>query len=290
MINKQKIIDYVEDKHLPDGGYFFAKVEPSSGLDTYYAVKILKLLGIKTKHKNLIISFWKDTEKQGGINDLYSLFLSVETCRELQVDIGIFNKYHYLLFEIFENNRLLKKSIFTPGKSNKMEFYDNSSATLYADFLDNELKNLYYYTVLANNFKLRINAKKIIDFVLSRKNDDGGFGKISDSQLATTYFALNILNLLSYPIKSLLKTKNYLKNEWLKINYLEELYWMIEGMIMLNLSLPSSEQITLFLFDCLRDNGGFSRSRNLGIPTIEYTYYAVSILNKISCLVNKNDC
>jgi hypothetical protein len=74
IFNRQKIAKYIEDCHLTDGGYFFAKVEPSSGLDTYLAVKTLRLLGVKTKNLKSVELFWKQREVEGNINDLFSNF------------------------------------------------------------------------------------------------------------------------------------------------------------------------------------------------------------------------
>ncbi|PIP32864.1 hypothetical protein COV53_03745 [Candidatus Gottesmanbacteria bacterium CG11_big_fil_rev_8_21_14_0_20_37_11] len=281
MFDRQRIIEYLEDKHLPDGGYFFAKVEPSSGLDTYFAVKTLKLLGTKPGNIQSVISFWKNEDRSGNIDDLEGLYLYAETLKELSICTQALERHKKLLNEIYQDNQLLRKRAFKTV-SGDFGLYDASVNTLFTDILEGELKELYYFTSLISQFQLEIEEKRIIQFIFSLQNKDGGFGKIRDSQSATTYYALKILNLLSYPVKSLIKTKEHVKREWSKVNYLEDLFWHIESLSLLKLPFPSSEQIILFLYDCFRDNGGFSRSRNLGIPTIEYTYYAVSILKRLS--------
>jgi hypothetical protein len=44
---RREVVKYIERRHLEDGAYFFARVLPSSGLHTYFAVKSLSILGVK---------------------------------------------------------------------------------------------------------------------------------------------------------------------------------------------------------------------------------------------------
>jgi hypothetical protein len=287
MFDRQKIIEYIEDKHLPDGGYFFAKVEPSGGLDTYLAVRILKLLGIRPQKEESILTFWQKEEQEGNLDNITGLFLWFGTLKELDYRLELSESHRQLLTRHLQGKELLKKRTFQFTEKGKFGLYDTSPNTLYTDILEGELKELFYLTTLLCDLKLDFNKQTIIDFVLSLQNNDGGFGQIRDSQISTTYYALKILTLLSYPLKYLSNTAIYTKKEWLKVNYLEELYWVIESLVLLGQPLPSPEQVTLFLYDCRRDNGGFSRSRNMGISTIEYTYYAVSILVAYEHYFNK---
>jgi len=90
VMNRRKIAEYIEDCHLSDGGYFFAKIEPSSGLETYLAVKTLKLLGVKTKNTESVALFWKEEDNEGNLNNLFSIFLATETYKELGLKIRVF--------------------------------------------------------------------------------------------------------------------------------------------------------------------------------------------------------
>ncbi len=62
---------------------------------------------------------------------------------------------------------------------------------------------------------------------------------------------------------------------------MENLYCVIEGLKMLGeKSLPRKNEALDFVFSCQRENGGFSRARTIGIPTIENTFQAVEILRR----------
>lgn len=212
-----------------------------------------------------------------NINNLNGLYLFVETFKELSIQYSLSYQYKDLLLEIYQGGQLFQKRTFKPT-SGEISLYDTSVNTLYTDILEGELKELFYFTNLVSEFQLPVDKKKIINFVLSLQNKDGGFGNIRDSQISTTFYALNILALFDYPLYLLKGIRQFLHHQWLKTNYLEDLYWLVESLSISNLVLPPVDQLTLFLYDCSRDNGGFSRSRNLGIPTIEYTHQAVSLL------------
>ncbi len=283
MFDKQKIIKYLEDKHLSDGGYFFAKVEPSSGFDTYLAVKTLRILGERRENRTKkIVSFWDHQEKNGNINNINDLFLFYGTFEELGLTRLLSVRHKKIM------QRIVKGLLFKKGKlrllQKKFGLSDPSIATLYTDLIEGELKELWYFTYLASKFDFSINKNRIADFFLSFENEDGGFGKLRDSQLSTTFQALNIFSLINYPLNNLPNIKDYLNHQFLFANYIEELYWLVESLSIIKMPLPPKDYLALFLSDCFRSNGGFSRSRNIGISTIEYTFYGVSILDKLGVL------
>ncbi len=281
MFYRQKIIDYIEDKHLPDGGYFFAKVRPAGGQDTCLAVKTLKLLAVRPKMEKSIISFWKREKENGNLDDFRGLYFAAETYKELGLSIVPFSGYKRLLTARLTDDQLLQKKKFELVDNGEIGTYDTSTNTLYTDVVEGELKDLHFLTSLLADFDLLSERKKIIASILSLQNEDGGFGSLQGSQLSTTFYALTILHKLSFSLKSLKQALLFINLARAKTNYLEDLYWTVGCLTLLKQPLPPQYEITLFLKDCWRDNGGFSRSRNLGIPTIEYTYYAVSVL--VSC-------
>jgi hypothetical protein len=44
------------------------------------------------------------------------------------------------------------------------------------------------------------------------------------------------------------------------------------------------DRVMRFVMMCQRANGGFSRGTIMGIPTLEYTFYALSILREVGAL------
>ena len=274
-LEKRKIVKYLENRHLSDGGYFFAQVEPSSGLDTYLAVKTLNLLGEEIKHTKSIVSFWESKEKT--LDNLFGIFLAVETYKELGLLSEVSRKYKaYLLNYSKKNNTFprITSIIFNKGfKLNNLSFAMN-----YISSIGKELEDLYYFAVLCRDLKIKIDKKRVINFVLSLNNEDGGFGQNNNSNLMTTHHALSILNIFSYKIATTEETYNYLMSQWEKCDYLEDVFYITESIILLKKPFTIAEKIFNFVSSCQRKDGGFSRCCVMGIQTIEDTYYAVKIL------------
>jgi len=280
--DKRKIINYIEDRHLSDGGYFFARVEPSSGLDTCLAVKTLNLLGTKIKRVNSIVSFWKNKK----LDDLFGIFLAVGTLKELGLPAKAFDKYrHHLSDHLKNDDTLVRLFSFSSPANPKLKNF--SHAMDYVSASDKDLQDLFYLTILSRDLKVRIGRKKIIAFVLSLQNKNGGFGHRNKSHLMTTYHALSILNALSYTAYYKERVYGYLSRQLRNFDYLEYLFSAVESLALLGRPLTEVNEITQFIASCQRNNGGFSRARVTGIPTIEDTYYAVKLLKTCERYSNK---
>jgi hypothetical protein len=78
-----KVVKYIEQCHLEDGGYFFARVPPSNGLDTYFAVKSLSILGVKPDYPEAIADFFLTNLKEGTFGGMTGIFITVEVLNEL---------------------------------------------------------------------------------------------------------------------------------------------------------------------------------------------------------------
>ncbi len=283
MYKIDEIYNYIEERHLDDGGYFFARITPSSGLDTYLAVKTLKLLKRRPKKSESIIHFWENEEKEGNIDDLTGIYFSSQTYRELGYSLRDFQKYKTLLFSVFQNKESYsKKAVSLKGES--FGLYDTGIASVYVDMLEGESKNIYYLTRLLVDLGIDFNKQTLVDYVLSRRNSDGGFGSIKGSEVATTYYCLEVLNLISRKIEGVNKIRDYLLHELARANYLEEYHWSIIGLHLLGEHIPDRDRVLSFVEACYRSNGGFSRSQFIGISSIEYTYQAVSTLKVLKAI------
>lgn len=77
-------------------------------------------------------------------------------------------------------------------------------------------------------------------------------------------------------------TREYLRkreSNW-QIEFIEDTYWLTSGLANLGEKTSSMDRIINFVLECQRPNGGFPRATAIGIPTLEYTYYALSILKE----------
>ena len=73
---RREVAGYIERCHLADGGYFFARVLPSSALDTFFAVKSLSLLRMKPEHPRDIAEFFFGMMNAGWLNKMAGLYAS----------------------------------------------------------------------------------------------------------------------------------------------------------------------------------------------------------------------
>jgi len=275
--NRRKIAKYIEDCHLADGGYFFAKVEPSSGLDTYLAVKTLRLLGVKTKNAKSVELFWKQKEAEGNINDLFSIFLAVETFKELGLRVKAFRKYRKYLADYYKH--IIPRDTFVYSENKRLSKKGFWRAMNYFTTIGKELEDLFYLVTLSQDLKIKIiNKEKIIKLIISLQNKNGGFGRGRESHLMATYHALAILKLLSFDFFAKEKVYSYLMECWNNCDSLEDLFYIVESLALICKPLPNVSKIIQFVDSCQRGNGGFGRAPVMSIPTIEDTYRAVIII------------
>ena len=80
---RQEVAKYIERCHLKDGGYFFARVPPSGGLDTYFAVKSLSILGLKPDRPRATAHFFLSGIAEGVISGITGIFLAIEVLNEI---------------------------------------------------------------------------------------------------------------------------------------------------------------------------------------------------------------
>jgi hypothetical protein len=278
MVSKKRIAQYIEDKHLADGGYFFAKVEPSSGQDTYLAVKTLRLLGMKPKHLESILRFWRQEDKDKNLDSINGLFFASQTLKELGANQQFLNHYRSYLRDQLHNPSVFVKNVFFVDGEGGFDFNNSSIAILYSDYIERELETLFYLCSLFRDFQISFDRSRIVSYLKSLQNTDGGFGSIRGSNLATTYHALSSFKILGEDDFEKEKVATYLISKRQMINYLEDWFYFIESLDLIGETITGVQSVSTFIGRCSRANGGFSRSQFIGISTIEDTYYAVSLL------------
>ncbi|KTB49346.1 prenyltransferase/squalene oxidase repeat-containing protein [Dehalogenimonas alkenigignens] len=262
-------VQYIESCRLVDGGYFFARVPPSSGLDTYFAVMGLSLLGLKP----VILAEVEAFVHNGLLKDepvhLGGLFVAAETL----------DKLGCLTDE-------LKYRIRRAVTAFKNQFGGYGAFEHLDVAIPSELQGTYramkvLHTIGAN----RIDAGEVGCFVENWHNGDGGYGGRGRSNLASTFFATSIACLGGFELIDRYSTIAYLRRKETnrEYQYIEDLYWLATALDNLGGSLADRSGATEFVRRCRRRGGGFARATAIGIPTLEYTFYALSILKLAGC-------
>jgi len=154
-------------------------------------------------------------------------------------------------------------------------------------------KPLWYLMDLCFRLKIELDDKlkrDLINFVLTFRNDDNGFGN-TNSTLIETFQALSILNWLDYEIDSL-GVKSYIKRCESPVygfvnvpntapSFIEHIHAGVMTSNLLDYKPHYISQCVKFIMGCQNNNGGFSRG-SIGISTLEYTYYAIESLANLS--------
>lgn len=270
----QELINYIERCHLEDGGYFFARIPPSSGTDTYFAVKSLALMGVKPSNPEAVIDFFLRQIKACTLSGIVGIFSAVEVISELgQVTDSL---------RIYAENQISKWQNKAGGFGALENIYVEVSS---------ELEETYRAVRTLKVIDSIPDEQVIVGFVSSLLNQDGGYGRNGHSTLASTFYATEIYKLLGVGAQKPDSTRSYLKmrEKGRQIQFIEDLYWLVGSLANLGEKPCSTGRITNFILACQRPNGGFARAAIMGIPTLEYTFYALSILIAIGALRNVPD-
>jgi len=274
---RRNVVKYIERCRLEDGGYFFACVLPSSGLDTYFAVKSLSILRMKPDKPEEIANFFLNHMSDGWLDDIVGLFVASEVLNELGLITVDYRHFAGQRIESLQNQ--------TGGFGG----YENIDVEV-----PSELQATYRAMKVISILGLDFNGgENVTRFVSSLLNDDGGYGRNNFSTLASTFYATEIHKLLGTNMKKFASTRDYLRDSEAKwranfdnnhVSFLEELFWLIGGLANLGEKTNFPDRVTRFVMACQRVNGGFSRASIMGIPTLEYTFCALSILSEVGVL------
>jgi hypothetical protein len=261
------VIDYVMRRQNEDGGYTFCQGTESNAQDTYYGLAILNLLGTPFPNVKKTVE-WLRNFVPDNLYSHYYVAKALKLCGE-------------------KPDKNLKKFLISL-QSVRGEF---GTVNVYAE-VASEFLLTFMMTELVNIVGLKIDREKIIGWLLSFKNGDGGFGAHGNSNLNATYHAVASLFNLGYPVKSLKEILEYVRTcekpyggftviPNISTTFMEHIYYGVSTLNLLGESLRYPKQTAEFILKCQNINGGFARS-DLGISTFEDTFYAVSVLQTIS--------
>jgi len=258
-VDRKAIISYVNDKRMSDGGFVFYRMEPSGGLDTFYALSILHDLNIEIQNKEEIIKFIDSFGESNGLVDIY---IKVMVYRLLGRDTNPLKEEVSATVESYLAKELLDDKIELMVET--VSFFESPAKII-------ELCHL---------LDIPYDEERITKKVLSYQKEDGGFGK-ECSNLADTYYAIKLLNLLKIEVEKYPKVINYIKNnrwyEFSHARYLEDIFYLIQTLMILKQPIPYPESFLIFIANCQK-NGGFARNYPQAIANLEYTYLAVNSL------------
>jgi hypothetical protein len=240
---KQEIIKFVKAREAKGGGYGLVRIIPPDLEDTYYALRIFQLFGIKTispKTRRYLISLAKSRHSYSW-RLAYHLIVLLKQYH-LQIPDQCTPRYvPDPLIELYyctSAYQLLRKRLTLDPKVISHLQRQTPRTLKY-------LEEINRYILLVKRLKLPIDAKMFRDWILNRQCPYGGFTSVIDtapSFMEDTYYALRALGILKAKPLNLEKCKEFLVTSFVK------------------------------------KEGGFGRQFNT-VPTPQYTYYAITSLN-----------
>jgi hypothetical protein len=263
----KNIVDYVANRQNEDGGYTFCQGIESNAQDTYYGLAILDLLGFPFPNVEKTIE-WLHSFVPDNIYAHYHVAKALRLCGEEPDKEGL--------------RRFILSLPVVKEEFGTADVYIEAASEFHLTFMVTELVNMV---------NVRINREKLIDWLLSFKNNDGGFGAHRYSNLSSTYHAIASLFNLGYSIKLLKETIEYVRScenpnggftavPYSSKPYMEHIYYGASTLNLFGEQLKYPKQTAEFVLKCQNSNGGFARSE-LGISTFEDTFYAISVLKTI---------
>ena len=264
-IDLDRIAGYIESCQTEDGGFFFARIPPSGGADTYYAVRSLQLLGREPAGAEAVRSWLRESAQGELTANPKGIFFLVETALALSLPVSEVRGW-------------------AAGLSDWANAEGGFGAWRNLDVeVSSELDITYRAVVTILDLGLELNREEVSHFVLRFLNMDGGFGANRLSTLASTFCAVQTLSRLGFPPLDLTV-------EWLRrrevfwdVLYLEQLHRLVMSLTALGEAIRERDRAIDFVLHCRRENGGFARAR-FGIPTLENTHYALEVLSLLEVI------
>ncbi|MGD0994505.1 MAG: prenyltransferase/squalene oxidase repeat-containing protein [Candidatus Bathyarchaeia archaeon] len=263
----RRITNYVINRQNKDGGYTFCQGAESNGQDTYYGLTILSLLNANFPNIEKTVKFINDIR----LGNIYSIYYVSKASLLLGKSIDAKLKKHAL------------STFNTQAYFGSTEFFAEVSSEFTTTFMALELADL---------LKIKVNKKEVAEWLLHFKNNDGGFGTQGQSNINSTYYATASMSLLNESLRDLRETlmfvraceKPYGGFTVIPMSiepYMEHTYYGVMTLDLLGEKSQYPTQTIDWILKCQNKNGGFARS-DLGISTFEDTYYAITILQKLT--------
>jgi hypothetical protein len=260
LINIEGVDRYLRSCQLADGGYFFARVPPASGMDTWYALASFRLLGRRPPRIEATIRWVKETTGWSGMHP-HGLYLRMRLLETLGLPLEPLRK---------QAQELAARQ----GESGSFA----GMAAPYAE-VDTPLQTTYEAVVSLKALGVPFDEQRTAAFVLAHLSEDHGVGTARVPSAASTCYAVLTLVALDRPVPT--GATAYLRSliDGRMPSFLDHLHWPVVALTALGIAPPDTHRIASFVSTCQRPNGGFARAPLMGITTLESTYHAIRILS-----------
>jgi hypothetical protein len=268
-----QLVHYVNSTRNDDGGYCFYRLDESNAADTFYAVYALTALNQPVAMHNRTRAYLR--QRQGSDGSFQSVFAADYVLRGLArlAAAPLFDPDDFLLARLQASLDIVRQPR-----------YERSEAFLELLGTAVELVSLRKAALL------RPLEADIAAAVQPYKRPEGGFGTERASVFAT-YHALRALTCsrseLFGGVSSWIRecewpTGGFSQTRANTPNYLDAIYQGLSVMRAVNARPRYPQQTAQFIARLQNANGGFRRAADVGISSLENTYYAIRALVELS--------
>lgn len=267
-VDVSRVASYVASCRVADGGYFFAQISPAGAQDTYFALASLRLLGRGAQDAPGVKRWVKEwCRTPSNVSSIHSVYLLCGLLEELG--------------ESLDPARPYARAI--AGEENALGGF-GACENVYVES-PSELRATHEAVSVLVRLGYALDLERIEGFVSRFRQRDGGFG-VHRSTLASTYYACATLAQLGKPAASMEGANLYLRRlaqRW-EVYFLDDVFWLIQGLSLTGGAAAFALDAATHVLACQRPKGGFARAPAIGIPTLEYTYHAVQVLDAVGLL------
>jgi len=266
----KEALRYVLERMNHDGGYTFCRGAPSNAQDTYYALEIYKALGVHPPRASLTARWLESFPAK----TMYGYFY---VCMGLSL-IGR------------DTDPSIAEKVLSLRRRHGGFGDVEVDVEAYSEF-----ESTYMATQVLRELDEPFDPQPTIEWLLQYKNPDGGFGAHGRSTLISTYHAVAALEAMGYDVASIRDVERFVRMcekpcggftsvLELSLPYMQDVYSGIRVLGYLGKNPRNPRGTVGLILGMQNSNGGFRRSIDLGISTLEDTFYAVDGLVRLGAL------
>ncbi len=277
VIDVEALKKYVLSRRAGDGGFAFCYPLPSSLPETYYAVYILSVLGVRIDDRDKLVKYLRSSLK----NNPHSVYFVLKTLNLLGEELPDVSN--------FARERLRKAmgriKVAEIKKAREIHELEAGITATYSFDMPNVLREVYSLVTSLRLLGVECDeierAKEFVKLFRKRDGFGAGFG-VKAPTLEDTYYAVSVIRKKDDDVLKFVMEREWKDGGFSKVPgsyppYIEDTYFAVETLNIMGIRYKNYRTVR-YLASLQNADGGFRRSVFLGTSSLEFSYYAVASL------------